>query len=251
MRMMMNARRIAATGLIGGSALLLIAQANWNLDKPNTIAGGDLKCSQLGEDVVIWEEQYGGDKPVPCALIGTYRASRTGGLTCTADLSWVTAGGEHPGTKPIDKDAGDKAFNVTDAKILKLACKGTEEDAKDSCHYEITQVSCARPGDVVNIVAMGAVVERPTAKCGAEAVSIWKPPRAPARNRVCNVSVAWTGTKECKAIVTAKFHGNEKNEETGAKTKLVTFVDVRELLFECKGSGDGKCSYSIVSTECK
>jgi hypothetical protein len=200
---------------------------------------------------VIWEEQFGGERAVACALTGTYRAPQTRASNCTAELSWIAANGRQLGTHPIGRNDGNKPFNIADAKIVKLLCKGLEEDMKDSCHYEITQISCVRPGDTVNVIPQGAGVIRTSVKCGTEEASIWKPPAAPARNRVCNVTVAWTGTKDCTAVITAKYHGHEKTEETARKTKLVTFVDVRKLLFECKGSGDGKCVYSIVSTECE
>ena len=247
---MLKAKQMLGVALVLIAGFLLIAQANWDLTKPNTVAGDDPKCSYAGEEVVIWEEQFGGDKPVACALTGTYRAPETRASTCTAELSWISADGQQLGTQAIHKDDGNKPFNIPNAKIVRMLCKGLQEDMRDSCHYEITQISCVKAGDAVNVVPMGAAVERKSVKCGAAEASIWKRPAAPP-NKVCNVTVAWTGTKECTATITAKYHGHEKTEEAARKAKLFTFLDVRELLLECKGSGEGKCSYSIVSTECK
>ncbi len=252
----MSSARSTVWILIILTVLLFIGgcPANWDLSKPNTLVVGDPNCSIIDRETTIWGAQAGGEQFVGCAVDGTYRAPQTFGSACAAELSWVLADGTRgAGDGPIHKQDGDKPFHIVNAKIVKMVCKGTEEDTNDSCHYEIKQISCAKPGDVVTVIPAGAGVNRNPVKCGDPQASIWKPPTAPARNKDCSVTVAWSGTETCTGIVTAEYEAGPKTAETiRTKPMLMTFVRVKELLFECKGStGGDKCTYSILSTECK
>jgi hypothetical protein len=141
---------------------------------------------------------------------------------------------------------------VANAKSIDFDCIGTESDAKDSCYWEISQVSCVKPGDVIKVVNLGAGVPRTPVACGKKQASIWTPPKAPAKRDNCRVTVGWVGSADCEAVASSKYAGQSPRDTSALKEpKLITFVDLKELFFECKGTQSTGCSYSILSTECK
>ena len=252
---MTKARRIAAIIVVIITSVFFIA-ANWDLEKAKILGGGDVRCHAHGHETyaTIWESHSDLAGAVGCTIDGTYRAPKKPGSTCKAQIVSISPNGtQGAGAPPIERQDGEKQFHIANARELRFYCNGTLDDTRDSCHYEITRVSCAPPADNVNLLpGLGAAVVKTSVKCGKDEGVIWKPPAGPALNSVCNVTVNFVGTEHCAAEMAAKYQGQfQSTIETAREPKLVTFVGIRKLSFECKGKGQGQCSYSIVSRECK
>lgn len=251
----MPARRILVLSASLVPIIVTVAWAAvWDLTKPNTIAAGNVKCRQTHDETTIWESQRAGNAVAGCNVKVTYRGPNARESACKAVLSWNKAGG---GPKGMDGpvQAGDPARTITvsDARAIQLECNGTESDRNESCHWEISQVDCISPPDTDAVIPMGAAVVLTPVKCRAKQSQIWKPPAAPGAKRdSCRVTVQWLGAADCEAVLAANYHDGSQKEETAKQdSRLITFVNPKELLMECKGNGSHGCRYAIVSTECK
>jgi hypothetical protein len=238
----------------GMAALALAGCANWDLKKHDVLGAGDPSCSLTGQKQRIWQAEGSNGAATDCAVDLHYRAPTNRESACSATLYWSQANGTPgPGDGPVGSGQPMKAVSIPAASSIELSCNGAEADMHDSCHYEIDKVSCVKAGDVVNSIGLGAMVARQHAGCGQPKATIWTPPAAPDKRQSCNVTVSWSGTDHCSGIVSASYVGNSSDSEARPKqSKLMTFVGVRKLEFECTGTGTGEsCTYSIVSTECK
>jgi len=240
---------VALTTALAGCA------ANWNLQKPTLVGGGEQMCSVLGTKERIWEAETSGDQAVDCAVDVSYRAPEHAFSACSATLYWKTGdGGTGPGDGPVRAGQPKKSVAIPKAHSIEMSCQGTGEDTNEKCSYEINKVSCAKPGDVVTVVDQGLAVPRNSVGCGAAVQQIWT---QPAGKQSCNVTVLWTAPAHCTGIVSANYPGNSIDSETAPKrSKLKTFVGPLKLDFECKNAGTGpgageNCTYAIVSEECK
>ncbi len=201
-------------------------------DKPKeeVVFEGAKACAREGESV--WEVADGDNK---CDAVVQYRGAKT----CDAYFDDPNAA-DAVSKKVKDAPSGD--VTIKGLKKLVFHCNGEREEGE--CHYTIKQIHCGQgmtPGTSPPLIYPSCNTNQRLLK-------------APSAGTKCNVTVQYTGSKDCEAAVwTVDDHHLLGTGATSAfaDTKLRTYQGIdKELHAACKGDTVGGCSFSVKYVEC-